>query len=150
MQEAGTWALVVNEERARILPFPESSDTPGIDEIVLRSPNVHLKRTIGVMNAPQTEVTNGRKLAADYRKVDRQSDMQAFGRLIAETVARNFKDGQFSHLAIFSSESMLTYLEDFLPAKIKGCIILKMTLNVAHLSEPALRETVRDALKPRP
>ena len=140
------WAVVVNSERARILRYPEAHIHGPEPEILLRSPNANLHAAISVLSDPNATMERAMQSAVDYAARAEGEDMRAFADLIRTTLAAHLRHGDFRTLAIFASLRMLERLKASFDPDLRAAIVHEEVGNIAHISEPTLRERVRLAL----
>ena len=118
MARQGTWALVTNGVRARILRGLEDGDSEDPVELVSKTASTHL-----------------REILSD--KPGRSFESDGSGR----------RAGRLTRLAIFAAPKILGILRQELPTSLKEAVILQRDVNLIPLPEKELRDTMIATLR---
>lgn len=148
MSGSGTWALVMNGVRARILRGIEDADGEEPVELASRAASTHL-RDIMADKAGRSfsSDASGRRSAMEPGTDPVLRDMQDFAGETADLLERYRRAGDFSRLAVFAEPKMLGILRAEFPATLWSTVFLDLPTNLISLPQRELRERVKDHIR---
>ena len=148
MSGSGTWALVMNGVRARILRGVESSDGEEPVELVSRAQSTHLRDIMAdKAGRSYSSDSSGRRSAMEPGSDPILRDMQDFAGETAEVLELHRRAGDLSRLAVFADPKMLGILRTEFPATLWATVFLDMPMNLISRPQRELRTRVRDYIK---
>ena len=147
MKNKQLWAVIVNGERARLLPNPLQDDARALPPILLRSAGQKLRASIDKMQLTGFSEKSVRDTANAYRTGPMQNDMMTLAIRVNAALEFYRSLGMIGELVIFASPDMIEKLRQTLNSELRNLVVLERTVKYPHLSDDALLSVVGDALK---
>ncbi|EPX83692.1 host attachment protein [Salipiger mucosus] len=147
----GTWALVSNGVRARILRALEGGDGEEPIELVSKAESTHLRDILSDRSGRSfASDHSGRRSAMEPGSDPIRRDMQDFASDTLEMLEGHHRARDFGRLAILAEPGMLGILRQQMPAGLRPAVVLERPVNLVGLPAAELRETVRRLVMSEP
>lgn len=147
MARHGTWALVSDGVRARILRGLADGDGGEPLEIVHKAEAPHLRGVLAdKTGASFASATRGRHAAPTPEPDPILCDMHDFARDILGRLEGHLQAGQLTRLAIFAAPGMLAVLRHEMPPALREAVFFWSDANLITLSADDLRDRLHDII----
>lgn len=145
---SGTWALVINGTRCRVLRGVSANGEDSLSELVLRSEARNLRDIMSDKPGRSFASTGGgRRSALEYASDPIAEDQREFIRQVIAILDSHRRAGDFDKLAVFAEHDMLGHLRRMMPRTLAGLVIREVPKNLLHLLTHELAEAVARELK---
>lgn len=148
---SGTWAIVLNGARCRVLRGVSGRVEDAPPELVLRSDSRNLRDIMADKPGRSfASMGGGRRSAMEYAGDPLAEDQRDFIRQIIALLESHRRAGDFDKLAIFAEPDMLGHLRQMIPQALADLVIREVPKNLLHLSAQDLAEAVVQKLHDGP